>query len=351
MTAHDEARDPAREGSGTGDEGFGPEYDGPEYDGPEYDGPEYDGPEYDGMDALMAALLDEPLPEQARRDPAFVAARDAAAADLAVLREQLTVIGDALAGPGDGAPAEREAAARPGKRPDTDAGPGQDVGTRSPGGTAHDPEAAPSPVTPAPLTDPPSRSGGGDRGGAAAAAPSSRRPGAGPRTAGGPRGPHRPRRRTAKVVLGGLVAAGAAGLVLGMGWLVTQGEGVTGAADGSVAADSKEAGGVLFGSPRYLACARLVAEGSVTEVEQVPGATGTERVTLEVSRYYKGGGEVTFLRYTADGSPLRAGDRVLVGMPLDGVHPDMVVVGEPDIARERALITASLPESRTLTCD
>ncbi|MEU3094574.1 hypothetical protein ABZ690_07085 [Streptomyces sp. NPDC006967] len=247
---------------------------------PRYENPEnVQRDELDGSDMLMAVILDEPLPAWAQRDAALVDAHRVAIADVAVLREQLALIGDALTVPGEAAADEQGAGASARRRP------------------------------------------------------------------------HSPRRRTAKVVLGGLVAAGAAGLVLGMGWLVTQGEGVTGAADGSVAADSKEAGGVLFGSPRYLACARLVAEGSVTEVEQVPGATGTERVTLEVSRYYQGGGEVTFLRYTADGSPLRAGDRVLVGMPLDGVHPDRVVVGEPDIARERALITASLPESRTLTCD
>lgn len=47
------------------------------------------GTEYDGVDALMAAILDEPLPAAARQDPAFTAARDAAAADVAVLREQL----------------------------------------------------------------------------------------------------------------------------------------------------------------------------------------------------------------------------------------------------------------------
>ncbi|MFI1420349.1 hypothetical protein ACH4VX_20670 [Streptomyces sp. NPDC020731] len=281
MPAHDETRDPSGE-----------------------------GPEYDGMDALMAALLDEPLPEGARRDPAFLAARDAAVADLVVLREQLTVIGDTLAGARDGAPAGRDEAARPGKRPEPDAGPGG----RAPGGTAPG-HAATGPAPP--------------RG------PSSRR---------------RSRHRPMKVALGGLVAAAAAGLVLGMGWLVTQGGGASDSGDSAVAqSDAKEADGVAFGSPRYLACARLVAEGTVLAVDPVPGA-GAERVTLKASRYYKGAGEVTFLRDLVDAPPLHEGDHVMVGMPPDGVHPDMVVVGEADIAPERARITASLPESRTLTC-
>lgn len=304
MTAHDESREPSREGPGA---------------------------EYDGVDALMAALSDEPLPEPARRDPAFLAARDAAVADLAVLREQLSLIGDALAGAGGAVPAAREAAARPGRRPDTDAGPGRDTAPASPDSKGPGPENAP----PALLTGLPSRSGDG------------------PADAGGPRGARRPRRRTAKVVLGGLVAAAAAGLVLGTGWLVTQGGGTADSAARGVAADSKEAeaGSAAFGSPRYLACARLVAEGPVTAVEQVPGGAGVERVTVGASRYYKGEGEVTFLRDTAGEPPLEPGDLVLVGMPAGGERPDTVIAGEPGIAPERARIIAALPTSHALTCD
>ncbi|MFI8090295.1 hypothetical protein ACIF9R_18555 [Streptomyces sp. NPDC086080] len=333
MTAHDEARDPSREGAGS--EYAGPEYDG-EGAGPKYAGPEHahddTGSGYDGMDALMAALLGEPLPEPARRDPAFMSARDAAVADLAVLREQLTVIGDALAGPWDGVPAGRDTAARPGKRPDLDAGPGRDTASCPSGGTPSGAENAPAPVAPAPLTGPPSRSGGG-RG-----------------HEGGSRGPHRARRRRAKVVLGGLVAAVAAGLVLGTGWLVGQGGEAADSAVSGAAGDAKEATGVAFGSPRYLACARLVAEGTVTAVQRVPGAAGVERVTLEASRYYKGEGEVAFLQDVSGGPSPREGERVLVGMPQGGTYPDTVLVGEPDIAPERARIVASLPESRILTC-
>ncbi|MFF5155730.1 hypothetical protein ACFY3N_05585 [Streptomyces sp. NPDC000348] len=310
MPAHDEHRDPENAGNPGSTE--------------------YDGTEYDGMDALMAAILDEPLPGPARQDPEFLAARGAAVADLAVLREQLVVIGDALAAPAgegvpagaeDGAPAGRGGAARSGERPESGDGPGRTTGARSPGGALPGTGTGHPPAAPARLRALPSR------------------------------GPHRARRRPLKVALGALAAAAAATVVVGTGWLVTQPGGVSDSAGGSAAAqaDSKEAGGAAFGSPRYLACARLVAEGTVLAVDPVP-EDGTERVTLGASRYYKGEGEVAFLRDPAGDPPLREGDHVLVGMPPDGVHPDTVIVGEADIAPERARITASLPESRTLAC-
>ncbi|WP_406727532.1 hypothetical protein WJ438_27010 [Streptomyces sp. GD-15H] len=251
---------------------------------------------YDGMDALMAAILDEPLPARARHDPAFTAARDAAAADVAVLREQLGLIGDALA----------------------DAGEHQEAGSGSP--------AIPlAPVTPLPVR---------------------------PRRA----------RRPLRIALGALVAAAAATVVVGMGWLVTltgqdTASSVPEAAD--AATGTKQSSGVLFGSPRYLACARLVAEGTVSAVEPVPGAgAGQERVTLTATRVHKpekgatgGDDEIVLLREAAGHPPLHEGDRVLVGLPREGAVPDTVIVGEEDIAPERARITAALPASRTLTCE
>ncbi|MGW3143889.1 hypothetical protein ACWDG1_04200 [Streptomyces sp. NPDC001177] len=54
-----------------------------------------------GMDALMAVLMDRPLPDGARADAALMAEHRAAVADVALLREQLGVIGDALAEPGE----------------------------------------------------------------------------------------------------------------------------------------------------------------------------------------------------------------------------------------------------------
>jgi hypothetical protein len=49
-----------------------------------------------GLDALMAAITDEPLTDEARADAAFMAEHRSAAADLALLREQLGIIGRAL---------------------------------------------------------------------------------------------------------------------------------------------------------------------------------------------------------------------------------------------------------------
>ncbi|MGW7255659.1 hypothetical protein [Streptomyces sp. NPDC054834] len=59
----------------------------------------YDGNDgNDELDALLAVLADEPLPGEARADAAFMAEHRAAAADVALLREQLGIIGDTLAG-------------------------------------------------------------------------------------------------------------------------------------------------------------------------------------------------------------------------------------------------------------
>ncbi|MFC9280253.1 hypothetical protein [Streptomyces collinus] len=54
--------------------------------------------EYAGMDALMAAITGDPLPEEARRDPAFLAEHHAAEADLTLLRDHLTRLADTLTG-------------------------------------------------------------------------------------------------------------------------------------------------------------------------------------------------------------------------------------------------------------
>lgn len=149
----------------------------------------------------------------------------------------------------------------------------------------------------------------------------------------------------------------------GLGWLVAQGGsgGSDDAAGKGVASDERAdsgGSGTAFGSPHYLACARLVAEGTVTRAEPVPG-TGRHRVTLDVTRTYKpepGGrpeqdGEPITFELDDGTARLAAGDRALIGIPLHGDAPDAVITGGPDIAAERAWITASLAESRTLTCD
>ncbi len=264
MTAHDDSgdKDPFREDAGREDPGH---------------------------DALTAALFDEPPPEGVREDAGFLAARDAALADIAVLQEQLTLIGDALAG--------REEAAPAGERPAE--GPGA---------------AGPRPARTTP------------------AAPLRRRS----------------RYRPLKLALGGLAAAAAAGFVLGLGWLVSQ-HGTTAARRTRASPRTPRRRGRRLRHPRYLACARLVAEGEVTAVERVPGAAGTYRVTVRATRYYKGTGPVTFLRDAADAPP-RPRDRVLVGLPEEGPYPDAVVTGEEEIAPLRTGLTVAASESRALAC-
>ncbi|MFE9627260.1 hypothetical protein [Streptomyces sp. NPDC006527] len=51
------------------------------------------------MDALMMAVTGAPLSDEARADPVFLAAHRAAAADVALLREQLGLLADALTEP------------------------------------------------------------------------------------------------------------------------------------------------------------------------------------------------------------------------------------------------------------
>jgi hypothetical protein len=235
-----------------------------------------------GADALMAAITDEPLTDEARADAAFMAEHRSAAADVALLREQLGIIGHALAE----APAPL-------------------------------PEPDPAPV----------------------------------------RQPSRVRRRVFSVALGSLAVAAAASVLVGLGWLVSQNGGADADAGASSAdqAAPEAAAGKLFGSPRYLACARLVAEGRATAVERLPGTTSL-RVTLHMTRYYKpeppekGEAELSFV-VDENVAPVRTGDQVLIGIPRGVRQPDFWMVGEEDIARERDWITRSLPESHAITCE
>lgn len=236
-------------------------------------------------DALMAAITDEPLTDEARADAAFMTEHDSARADVALLREQLGIIGHALAEP----------AAPP----------------------APEPEPAPHPVR--------------------------------------VRQPARARRRVFAVAYGGLAVAAAASVLAGMGWLMTQAGGDASDAGAGAAADkqaSEAAAGTAFGSPHYLACSRLVAEGEATSVERLPGTTSL-RVTLHMTRHYKpdkGEQELTFVVDENLVPGLRVGDPVLIGIRQGARQPDFWAVGEQNIAPERAWITASLAEAGRLTC-
>lgn len=145
--------------------------------------------EYEGVDALLAAITDEPLPEGAHEDAEFMAEHRSAAADLTLLREQLALIGDALA---DGAETTEAAPSRKGRRT------GKSRGTRKPRNRC--PAAAPK--------------------------QRSRHPGA------------------LAVTVGTLVTAVVALMVVGMGWLIVQG-GAGGASDSAKAsgADAKDGAG------------------------------------------------------------------------------------------------------------
>ncbi|MEV8538964.1 hypothetical protein [Streptomyces sp. NPDC051572] len=72
--------------------------------------------EYDGVDALMAAITDEPLPRGADTDAGFMAEHRAAKAEVALLREQLGIIGEALSAPPAPAPEPVPTRARPVRR-------------------------------------------------------------------------------------------------------------------------------------------------------------------------------------------------------------------------------------------
>jgi len=233
--------------------------------------------EHNGADALMAAITGEELTDQARADAAFMAEHRGAVADVALLREQLGLIGDALA------------------------------------------QDAPAPQKPPPVRVP------------------------------------RDWRRARRVAFGSLAVAAVATVLAGMGWLVTQ-AGSGASEDSGTASGSKAdtAARSPFSSPGYLACTRLVAEGDVTEVEQVPGAAEQERITLHVTRSYKpqkAKKEVTFvLDESAGQKALHKGDHILVAIPRHAATAEYVLVGESSVARERAGLDRALAESAGLAC-
>ncbi|WP_037814428.1 hypothetical protein [Streptomyces sp. NRRL S-1022] len=270
------------------------------------------------MDALMAAITGDPLPEEARSDPAFLAEHRAAEADVAVLRDELARLAAALTG--DEVPGEAGA-------PEAPAGAGE---IRTPQDTS-------------------------------SAAPPARRPRGRTRPAGPPRPPRPGRpsgpRRALRVALGSLAGAAAFSLALGFGWLVTQGGG--GADDNAGASAKGDAGrpeaasSVRPAAPeRELACARLVVEGTVTKVERDEGASGS-RVTLTVTRSYKpahGPAEAGFL-LAADARPApRPGQHVLAGVGRGDRYATLWSVGTARVSADRAWITDALPASRSLPC-
>ncbi|MFJ6387354.1 hypothetical protein ACIQJT_07090 [Streptomyces sp. NPDC091972] len=227
-------------------------------------------------DALMAAITGEELGDEARADSAFLAEYRAAEDDIGLLREQLGLLGEALA-----------------EAPPT-------------------PDPVPARLRPSPA-----------------------------------------RRRVRTLAFGTLAVAAVASVVTGLGWLLGHNGGISQDAGGSADSASKAESGVRFGSPAYLACATTVAEGEVTAVEELP-ATGELRVTVRVSHWFKptlGVRDLTYVIGEYDlPEPLTKGTAVLFGVSAGSPAPDHWAVGEREIARERAFVTASLPASRGLSC-
>ncbi|GGR76537.1 hypothetical protein GCM10010252_13890 [Streptomyces aureoverticillatus] len=282
---------------------------------------------YDAGDALSLAITDTPVPEGARGDERFLAEHAAAVADVALLREQLRIVGDALAQrteqAGEGAPAAvTPDVGRPAPKPQRRPGPGPEPGPPSrPAPTAVLPPAAPF-----------------------------RPPGAA--------------RRRAVLALAAVLGAGLLGGVVWLGVESGTGDGAgddAGAAKGAPSRTedresgpaARKPGGAADGrSPEgAVACMRLIVEGTVRGVELLPDGT-RDRITLDVSRYYKpakGAKKITFVMDVDVDPRLRTGDRVLLGFDKGEATPGLWSTGKR-LAKDREWIEKALPGSRGLTC-
>ncbi|GHC42837.1 hypothetical protein [Streptomyces flavofungini] len=297
----------------------------------------------DAVDALTLAVTDAPVPGGLRADERFLAEHAAAVADVALLREQLRIVGDTLARRTEG---------------ETRAG-AEGVPRAGAEGRAR---TAPLPPLPslAPLPPP-------------ALPPTApfRQPGAA--------------RRRAVLALAAALGAGLLGGVVWLGASGATGDGDRAGDDGakvsvpgggdarehaSRAPDAPDAskppnaskddedgsdgsdGASDDRSPEaYVACARLVVEGTVHRVESLPGGT-RDRITLDVSRYYKpaeGESRITFVMNTDVDPRLRAGDRALIGITKGESTPDLWTTGKR-LAADRKWIEKALPGSRGMTC-
>ncbi|MCI3930726.1 hypothetical protein [Streptomyces sp. AN091965] len=176
------------------------------------------------------------------------------------------------------------------------------------------------------------------------------------------RGPGAPGWRRALLALAATAAAGLLGGVVWLGARADLGAGDDGAGKAAGADAGVERRGPGEDAPQqdadgkrspagYVACARLIVEGTVRSVETLPGG-GQDRITLDVSRAYKPADapeEVTFVMDVNVDPPLRAGDRALIGIPEGEASPDLWATGK-DIPDERRWIVAALPKARGLEC-
>ncbi|MEV5525957.1 hypothetical protein [Streptomyces prunicolor] len=241
--------------------------------------------QYDGVDALLAAITDEPLPEAALANAAFMAEHRAATADVALLRQQLGIIGHALSEP------------------------------------EPEPASAPKPV-------------------------SSLRP---------------VRRRhpgLRALAFGTLAMAVVATMITGLAWLVAHNGASDSATSSSADQGAKtgsgaepEGSGALSDPGLYVACSRLLVEGTVTEVR--PSSDPRKRITLAVTRSYRpahGPADVTVVLAAGARPAPRQGQHVLVGVPKGSDTATLWVVGDDAVATDSAAIVDALTGPGTTTC-
>ncbi|MEU6368368.1 hypothetical protein ABZ876_22130 [Streptomyces sp. NPDC046931] len=244
--------------------------------------------DYDGVDALMAAVTGEPLPDAARSDAEFMVEHRAALADVALLREQLSVLGDALAAPPAEAPSRAAAPSRP---------------------------FAPRPLRPV-------------------------RRGRALRLAFG---------SLAAVVALSAVVGLARLIALGGG---ADDAASKSSADGAGAVGPSVGDGPPPSDPeREVACSRLVVEGTVSEVGPLGGPRIRVVLTV-TRYYRPDGGpsRVTVLLDGGAEPQPRRGQHVLIRVPRDGDGPALWAVGDKRVAANRAWITKALQGSRHTGC-
>lgn len=107
-----------------------------------------------------------------------------------------------------------------------------------------------------------------------------------------------------------------------------------------------------LGPEGFVACSRLIFEGTVTRVEPVPGVP-RDRITLDVERHYKpdkGPGRITVTMDHDVDPRLTPGQRTLISVPKGEDHPDNWATGE-DMAELRELVVGALPGAKAIECD
>ncbi|MGX2997214.1 hypothetical protein JNUCC64_23610 [Streptomyces sp. JNUCC 64] len=290
----------------------------------------------DAPDALLAALLDEPPSPEALADPDRAAEYRSALDDVALLRAELRLLGDALAG----APEAPDT-------PDTTAAPPDKGASRAPAGPpAPEPPGPPTPVPPLRADRPRFRPRGGT------GSPSGRPPG-------------RPRGRFARGLMVGVsVAACLAAVVTGAHWWLNSPGTAHQLSDAKSVAPTLESDasplpqrGVPKGSSAlspegFVACSRLIVEGRVVRV--VEGETEV-RVTVDVMRAYKPSGALGRMTFPMDldADPrLKPDQEVLLTFPEGGdEHPDNWATDPVERGELRDVVVQSLPASRKLSCE